>query len=302
MDNNTDPENISLSSPDLSCEGNFVNNDQRLRKRKFREDEYSSSMLLTRFDSFAKDITMKLGEIKNDLESKISNTHEEIKNTLKCDLDSIKCNLKSIEDKQNSLLSNHADLVQRVDVIEIDSKTNNQEVRILKEQVLSLQSQINLQQQRDRIQNLEISGIPEKNNEQLNNILIAIANVAGLNLSDQDIEFVTRVQPRTKIPGRPKLIIAKMKSRLIRDSIISGVRAKKGLTTTDINFLGESKKIYVNEHLTPANKLLYKNTRQKASALKYQFTWIRDGKIFVRKDDTSPYILVKDMPDLDKLI
>lgn len=55
-------------------------------------------------------------------------------------------------------------------------------------------------------------------------------------------------------------------------------------------------------HLTHTNKILYKNTRDKTKAKNYQFTWIRDGKIFVRKDILSPKIFIKNGDDLQRII
>lgn len=131
--------------------------------------------------------------------------------------------------------------------------------------------------------------------------VLAIANKVNVAMTAADIEHVTRVQPFKKIPGRPKTIIAKLKTRLLRDFILSGVRKNKGMTTADIGLLGDSKDIYINEHLTAANKLIYKNARDKAKACKYQYVWVRDGKIFLRKDENSGSLVIKDLADLDEI-
>lgn len=81
--------------------------------------------------------------------------------------------------------------------------------------------------------------------------------------------------------------------RLLRDSILFGVRAKKGLTTADIQIDGDAKQIYISEHLTLTNKHLYLQARNKAKTSEYQYSWVRDGKIFVRKNDVSPVIFIK---------
>ena len=64
---------------------------------------------------------------------------------------------------------------------------------------------------------------------------------------------------------------------------------------------GPRKSVYVSEHLSPANKSLHAAARLKAKELNYKFTWIRNGRIFVRKDESSEFILIRNTESL-KLI
>ncbi|CAH1977268.1 unnamed protein product [Acanthoscelides obtectus] len=56
------------------------------------------------------------------------------------------------------------------------------------------------------------------------------------------------------------------------------------------SFLQVSVTVYVNEHLSLANKILFKEARTVAKNKKYKFVWTKGGQIFVRKDDTSKTI------------
>ncbi|CAG9790312.1 unnamed protein product [Diatraea saccharalis] len=100
----------------------------------------------------------------------------------------------------------------------------------------------------------------------------------------------------------PKNIIAKLGNLLIKDTIISAIRRKKGLTSNDLGITTSNPwRIYINEHFTPFYKMLYKRTRETAAGANYQYTWIRNGKIFVRKNDTSPPLNIMEYKDLDNL-
>ncbi|KAL4718051.1 hypothetical protein ACJJTC_018528 [Scirpophaga incertulas] len=68
-----------------------------------------------------------------------------------------------------------------------------------------------------------------------------------------------------------------------------------------IQHLGDKKPVYVSEHLTPESKSLHAASRLKAKQLNYKFVWVRDGKVFVRKTESSSFILIKDSLALDKL-
>ncbi|KAI5630900.1 hypothetical protein NE865_16388 [Phthorimaea operculella] len=281
------------SVPDL----NAPNQERRSFKRKERDEDDLPAL----FRSFSEEISTKLTSMKIDLEAKITSMREDITNAIKSDIGLLRSEITSTKNKQDELSAEQEKLIERTDRIEIDAAKNSGEISDLKGQIQNLQYDLNLQQQSERAKNIKISCVPEKSREDLKTYVIDIARYVGITITSSDILHITRVQSRSKISGRPKSIIAEMSSRLLRDSILSAVRGKKRLTTTDINIAGEPKNIYVNEHLTPSNKYLYLQTRRKANAAKFQFTWVRDGKIFVRKDDVSPVIFIKCCDDLQKI-
>lgn len=310
----------SGSEPDLrdlskQFEENKANTSRRTFKRKNMDDALTSD-LTSLFSKFTDEITVKICNWKTELETKISGMQEDIKSAIKSDLDNIKTDIKHIDTRQSQLFADLSvvkeslcfydkeqdDLKKRVNELSTVSKSNNSENSAMRQQIDNLHSELNTLQQRERKQNLEIMGVPEKTNEDLCNYLINIAKHAEIQLSSQDVEFITRVQPYTKVPGRPKTIIAKLKSNSLRDCILSGIRKKKGITTQDIGISGDIIKIFVNEHLTPSNKLLFKNTREKAASAHYLKPWVRDGKIFVRKNDTSQSFCIRDHSYLKKIV
>lgn len=284
----------------------------RRLKRKVRSEE-DIAML---FEKFTLDIDAKLNSFNSDLGSKIYALQQDINTVIKQDLESIKVDIKNINIKQsefhqelngvkdalNFQNNEHKDLEKRVQKIETGAKVVGGDCEELRADVSKLQSELNILQQRERAENIEMSGIPERSNENLLTTIKKIGEYVGVQLSDSDVIHITRIQPRIKTAGRPKNIIVKFRTRLIRDSMLSGVRAKKGLSTSDIGIPGDSKKVYINEHLTPSNKVLHKNTREKCKAKNFQYCWIRDGKIFVRKNDTSSALLIQNAADLKKII
>lgn len=93
----------------------------------------------------------------------------------------------------------------------------------LKLQNAQLKLEINSRVQRERLLNLEIVGVPKViNNEDLIDIICKIAKKIGVDITVADIQNINRVSPKVKIQARPKVIVAKMRSRLLKDNIISG--------------------------------------------------------------------------------
>lgn len=240
--------------------------------RKGKKDD-----IITLFEKLSNDISNKLSSVTFD------------------DLANVKSSLEL-------LIKGHDDLNDRVTKVTASSSSNAQECSALQAEIAKLQHESNAQQQHERSNNLEIMGVPDKINENLHTYVKEIAQCAGVLLNSQDIIYAIKIQPRSANTGRPKNIIAKFYSKMLRDSILSGIRKRKGLTTADIGISGSLQRIYLNEHLTLSNKLLYKTTRETAKVKKNQYTWIRDGKIFVRKNDTSPPIFIRDSTRLNEII
>lgn len=300
----------AASEPELHKmqDAEFVNT---RRKRKLMDNNLDEL-----FERFSLDLTDKLTFMMTDLQNKVSDIQTNINTIIKSDLDSIKSKLAIIDDNQSQLFTDmesvktsieHQDglqkgLTKRVDDIIKSTTTQESDITRMQLQIAKLEAELNNQQQRDRAFNLEINGILEKSNEKLIDYYCAMVRLLGIDSSTTDVVHMTRIRPLNPVPGRPKSIVVKLNSRLLRDAILSAIRNRKGLSTCDLGIAGDQRKIFVNEHLTPSNKLLHRETRQKAAAAQYRFVWIRDGKIFVRKNDTSATIRIITSADLRKIV
>ncbi|KOB76389.1 Zinc finger DNA binding protein, partial [Operophtera brumata] len=121
--------------------------------------------------------------------------------------------------------------------------------------------------------NIEVIGLPETANESPSELIIKVAKHAGVILLAEQIESAHRVQPMQKVDGRPKPIVAKLRDRILKDQIISGLRKSRGIETRDIGMGGAVRRFYVNEHLTPENKNLLKKAKLRANEKSYKFVW-----------------------------
>lgn len=202
---------------------------------------------------------------------------------------------KSLEDSQNKL---------RMEYDILEKKYNELESLALKSEseLSDLKAQINKQQQWSRMTNIEVMGLPETKGESPINIIVNIAKHAGVNVKPEEIEFANRVQPMQQKSGRPKSLVAKLKSRDLKDSILSGLRKCRGINTSHIGLNGPPRNFFVNEHLTPMNKELFRKTKIRASEKAYKFVWIRNCNIFLRKNEEAPAININSEKDLRKIM
>lgn len=101
-------------------------------------------------------------------------------------------------------------------------------------------------------------------------------------------------------------LLVRFKSVQVRD-FISEVKRKTGrLTAGDIfpDLDDASKKfiVYVNDFVTKPIYSLYKRTQAKARECGYKHTWVRQGNIYVRKDDKADVIQIFSDDDFSKML
>ncbi|CAG4988882.1 unnamed protein product [Colias eurytheme] len=165
--------------------------------------------------------------------------------------------------------------------------------------VRDLSSRLAYAEQHQRDSNVEINGLPENRSENLINCLTNLAKVVNADIIDGDIMHVTRVAKINKDDSRPRAVVAKLRSPRHRDILLAAVQKYNKCNPEDklsshiLGIGGIKKPVYVAEHLTPANKILHASARIKAKEARYQFVWVRNGKIYVRKNETSQALQIR---------
>jgi hypothetical protein len=189
------------------------------------------------------------------------------------------------------------------EAFEKDLKTLKYEIQQLvnvPNHVQSLENKLSVMEQHTRECNIEITNVPERRNENLINLLMNIGSVVKQPVLATDIVSVHRVPHADQKDTRPKNIIVKFTTRILRDNIVASCRSMKGLNT-ELGLTGTVRNIYVNEHLTLKNKQLFRETRDRAKSCDLKYVWIKLGTILTRKTDSSPVLAIRSEHDLAKI-
>ncbi|KAL4707789.1 hypothetical protein ACJJTC_001735 [Scirpophaga incertulas] len=158
--------------------------------------------------------------------------------------------------------------------------------------------------QTSRESNVEINGVPEKKSENLVNVFLRMTQSINYSISSEDVLHVTRVAKLNRDNNRPRSIIAKLRSPRQRDALLAAVTSfnrknpKNKLNSTHLGHEGLSTPIFIAEHITPTNKSLHAAARLKSRDLSYKFVWVRNGRVYVRKDEFSQAIQIKNIDSL----
>lgn len=162
--------------------------------------------------------------------------------------------------------------------------------------------------QQSRSSNVEIQCVPESKQENLIKTVQQLGKVIKCPLNEAEIHVCSRLAKINSTSPRPRSILVKFSSPRLRDEFLAATskfnKSNKDdkLNTSHLGIGGSNKSpVYVVEHLTPENKALHAAARSKARELKYKFVWIRDGRVFMRKNEESNYVFVKNLETLNRL-
>lgn len=257
---------------------------------QFSNINSSISNLRNDFNNLATTSSQIQSELK-ELRSDFFNTKQDISilNTKHLELS------KVVDDLKSSVEFNSANIIDTV------KRTKEMESKIVtsaSEPIFTLVNKIDRLEQQARQCNIEIGNLPEKRGENLVVILESIAAAINIPIAQRDIVAIHRVPHAHTHNSRPKNIIVKFTSRLLRDNVLSAYRLSKGFTSDRIGLTGTQCRIYLNEHLTLRNKELFRKCRDAAKTNKFKYVWVRNATVLAKENDDSPTIAIYSEDDI----
>lgn len=237
--------------------------------------------------------------VRKELPKIIGVTLDKKFNELSGRVQGVEDSIKVVSDDHDGMKKALATQSSSVKKLQSENKQLKDSVKELEVRLANMEESSAKQEQWAKQQNVEIIGIPEAEGESLPSLITKLAEFACMRLRPEDVEFAHRVRAKRPIAGTPRSIIARFRERSLKDAFLSYIRKKHGFTCKDIGMDGDSK-VYINEHLTIKNKQLLSKTKAKAKESQYRYVWTKNCRIYVRKNDTSPYILISSEADLVK--
>ena len=194
--------------------------------------------------------------------------------------------IDTIVEKLDNIYIKVQDLEHRTNNLETENTTLKRSLNILGEKVDELE-------QRSRIANIEIKGIPMTPNEDCKMIVLDVAKAAGIQAQLGDIQIAHRI-----MASKNKQIVAQLSSRAIRIEWMKKFKGERNLNANKINRAFKDNPVFVNEHLTVRNKTLLQETKSFAKMKNFKFVWVNDNRILMRKTENSKILRIRDQTDL----
>lgn len=220
--------------------------------------------------------------------------------------DFITQSVDQLGDKLSKSIEFNSEVIQDLKQSITDLKASNQSLREkcdqiaaenieIKKEVKELQSSIIELKQYSRRCNIEVSNLPECENENMATILTKIDELSNTAIME-NLVVAHRIPTFNK--ANPKSIIIQVKSKPARDEILKKLKNRKLMASNINNRFPDNMPIYANEHLTPELKRLFSQARKFKIENNFKFCWTRDGKIFLRKDESSSILRIHTIEDL----
>lgn len=217
------------------------------------------------------------------------------------DVKYIREELNSLKDSQEMLHHLFNSLSGKMDNLEsrvLKVEKIAQDVPILQADVAKMYQELETRDQWARANNIEIRGIPQKNNENLFEIAKSIGQICKYPIKKEEINYIARIP--TRLPNREKSIIISFHNRYTKEELIALSRKSSELNLSNLGF-NTSKKFYLNDHLTQGNKILLSKAKTLAKEKNFKYIWVKHSKIMGRKSDTSPIFFIRNEKDLLKI-
>lgn len=219
----------------------------------------------------------------------IKHQYIELKNMISTRFDELNSSFQELKSQIQELQSSNSDLKKRNEDLLKENIDIKKELQSLKTDIIDLK-------QYSRRCNIEITNLPEpEGKEDMNQVLSKIGEIVCVNLVDN-------VSIAHRVPGfnrdRPRPIVVQLKTKETRDFLLSKLRAKK-LSASNINPRFTDIPVFFNEHLTPELKSLFFHARKFKMEKNFKYCWVKNGKIFLRENDSASIIRISSLLDLN---
>lgn len=175
-----------------------------------------------------------------------------------------------------------------------------EENRNLTKKVSELEQKIDDMEQYSRLNSVEIQGVPENKNEDIVQVVKEVGKALNMDISESMIDACHRLGRRPGPGGPPPGIIVRFVRRLDKEELMKKRRVKSNFSTRHMN-LGMDQPVYINEALSPARRRLLAEARKLKREKEFRFLWVRNGKIFIRREEAGKVIQVTCQADLANL-
>ena len=224
------------------------------------------------------------------------------------EIETLRAEVIEIKESQAFIYNHYDSLKAEYDkLIEVNT-LQKEEISNLKSQAAALKTQeikdsikVDELEQYGRRQNLEIVGVPEKEDENTNAIVLEVAKMLDVDIMSSHISTSHRL-PKKKASSRNNSgfspIIVRFTSRDIRNQIYANRKKARFVDLKNFS-VSDTKNIFVNENLTPTRKQLFWKTKQEVKNNSWKYIWTHNGNVFVKKDDNASITAIKNELDLN---
>lgn len=284
---------LSASNPDIA---NATNSVQRVKRPRQQSEEEMNDVTT--------ELTTFKTEIKEMIETFMDKQDQEFKKYAKTLKETQQTNA-NIEHSLAFLTEQNDVLKRKIESLEVQMKEDKKYISILEDKIENMQMD-------SRKSNFEIKSVPKKDMETKEDLIDMVLNLSaniGGQLKKEDIKDIYRVRGKKENTFNTPIIV-ETSSTIVKNDTLKlckafNVKHKEKLRAKHLGFRSENTEntpIYVSEQLTARASRLHFLARDLVKSKSYKFCWTAYGKVYVRKDEGSPIIMIRSEIQIQNLI
>lgn len=162
-------------------------------------------------------------------------------------------------------------------------------------QIQQLQAGLNDSEQYSRRSNMEVHGLPSSPLENLSSWVGDLAHKLAIpDFHPSSVVAVHRLPTRgNKAPP----VLIRFASVRVRDAWMAAKGRLRSLIAEK-----SVPQLFFNENLTRANSELFWKARTRAKERHFRFVWLKNGRIFAKREEGAPIVRIAQPNDLEKMI
>lgn len=166
-----------------------------------------------------------------------------------------------------------------------------------------LTKRLNNLEQSVRDKTVEMYGIPFRREERLIEVIENVSNAIGFNFKEEMVDSCYRLRPGGGgSTDKPAGIVMRFSRKIDKELFMDLRRKKRNLNSRDLGYMeGNAMSVYVNDSLTPESRKLFNAARLVKQEKQFTYLWVKNGRIFMRKNTGDRYVVIESQDDLNKL-
>ncbi|KAG7299334.1 hypothetical protein JYU34_016260 [Plutella xylostella] len=157
---------------------------------------------------------------------------------------------------------------------------------------------------------IEIKNVPKKNHEtkeDLVNMVLCLSKITNTKIQTSDIKDIFRTQGKKDITKNTPIVVelgsTLTKTDLLKNCKSFNIKNKDKLQAKHLGLTSsENTPIYVSEQLTAKGARLHFLARDLIKSKSFKFCWTSYGRVYVRRDEGSPVITIKNEAQVHHLM
>lgn len=175
-------------------------------------------------------------------------------------------------------------IIKKVNDNETRLNTYDTKIAKFQREIDILKGNINITEQTKLANNLDITGVPKTNNENLKAVISTLAKIVKVEVKEEHINKIYRLKHKDENNSR---VIVEFNNKEVKNNLLSAIKSrvktKIPILAKEINNSFPENHIYVNEQLSAVNRKIYWLAKQISKKYKYDYVWANGSGVFMKK-------------------